>query len=267
MLTIRASWRGWRLRREASLPPRSGHSFHVSPLGPPWLPALTARWAGGSGSHSGSGMNSTASPGTFGNAPRFHSSLARSIRSFELETKFQKMWREPSSGAPPRSMTREAPRARRAAFAPAPEDEHRPRSVRGALAPELALDDVRGALFVLVGERQLGAVVELGVHVEGGRANADRRARAVGVAREDPQARAGALDERERRARVVLELRAPSPLPRRAARPTTGCRARRRRFDVARRPFARSGRCRARRSSSSRPRERWPAAIRGCRGG
>lgn len=38
---------------------------------------------------SGSGMNSTSSPGTFGKRPFSQSSFARSMRSFELETKFQ----------------------------------------------------------------------------------------------------------------------------------------------------------------------------------
>jgi hypothetical protein len=82
-----------------------------------------------------------------------------------------------------------------------------PPARRAAVAPELAVDDERGALFVVLGERQLRVVIELGVHVESGRANADRRARPEGVAGQDPQAGARSLDERERRARVVLEVR------------------------------------------------------------
>jgi hypothetical protein len=51
-------------------------------------------------------MNSASSPGTFGKRPSFQSSLACSIRSFELETKFHQMCRSPSSGAPPKSAMR-----------------------------------------------------------------------------------------------------------------------------------------------------------------
>ena len=50
---------------------------------------------------------------------------------------------------------------------------------------ELPLDDVGRALLVLVGDREVGAVVELGVHIERRRADADGRSRAVRVARED----------------------------------------------------------------------------------
>src|SRR5581483_5968367 len=57
------------------------------------------------GDQSGSGMNS-GSPGTLAKRPSFQSALARSMRSFEEETKFHQIWRGPSSGAPPSSIRR-----------------------------------------------------------------------------------------------------------------------------------------------------------------
>jgi hypothetical protein len=56
-------------------------------------------------SDSGCGMNSV-SPGAGSNRPACQSSFACSIRSFELETKFHQMWRLPSIGSPPSSITR-----------------------------------------------------------------------------------------------------------------------------------------------------------------
>src|SRR4051812_18506245 len=68
---------------------------------------------------SGNGTNSFSSRGTLGNALSLHARFAFSIASLELETKFHQMWRSPSRGAPPRSMTLAASGARRRAGTPA----------------------------------------------------------------------------------------------------------------------------------------------------
>ena len=49
-------------------------------------------------------MNSL-SPGTFAKRPSFQSALAFSMRSSDDDTKFHHMWRGPSSGAPPSSIS------------------------------------------------------------------------------------------------------------------------------------------------------------------
>src|SRR5262249_9240959 len=56
------------------------------------------------GQRSGSGMNSL-SPGTLAKRPSFQSSLALSIRSCDDDTKFHQLWRGPSIGAPPSSIS------------------------------------------------------------------------------------------------------------------------------------------------------------------
>src|SRR5262249_43978972 len=67
---------------------------------------------------SGRGMKSSSSPGIFPNRPVRQSDFATSMRSLEEETKFHHMWRGPSSGAPPNSMTRLGASANRVTISP-----------------------------------------------------------------------------------------------------------------------------------------------------
>src|SRR5262252_4713079 len=60
---------------------------------------------------SGSGMNSTSSPGTRSKRAAFQSFLACSMRSLREETKFHQMWRGPSIVAPPSSTKCASPTA------------------------------------------------------------------------------------------------------------------------------------------------------------
>src|SRR3569832_112524 len=67
---------------------------------------------------SGRGMNSSSTPGIFPNKPALHSDFATSMRFFEDETKFHHIWRGPSSGAPPNSITRLGASANKVTISP-----------------------------------------------------------------------------------------------------------------------------------------------------
>ena len=133
--------------------PRHRHVRHPQPRSAAEVdrrPLRGCRRAGGGVQRSGRGMNSTSSPGILAKRPFLQSSLARSMRSRELETKFHQTCRSPSSGAPPTSITRVGlaassvdGRAGRGAPPCARRRSARPSQL------DRALDDVDGALLVL----------------------------------------------------------------------------------------------------------------------
>ncbi len=153
---------------------------------------------------SGSGMNSRSSPGTMPKRPSFQSDLARSIRAGELATKFHQMCRSPSTGAPP--MSDEAAGAERVHLGGASVKHGHGAGCEPLRAhADLPLDDVDGAFGVLVRKRQRRPCLQRRRHVERRRADADRRARAVGGASHDLQRRARSRDVRNRRRGMVIE--------------------------------------------------------------
>jgi alkaline phosphatase D len=84
---------------------------------------------------SGRGTNSLSSPGTRGNRPSLQSRFACSMRDFELETKFQSMYRGPSRGAPPSMTIRASDSARMVTFEPGTNASIRPAPVRSVPIP------------------------------------------------------------------------------------------------------------------------------------
>jgi len=106
-------------------------------------------------SHSGSGIDSISSPGTFGNLPSFQSRLACSILALELETKTRcavlrrsvrrrsaRCAHRPSRAAPPR---------------PLREDQHAAAFDALLADGDAAVDDIGGAFRVLARQRQFAS--------------------------------------------------------------------------------------------------------------
>src|SRR5208337_5132227 len=60
-----------------------------------------------------------------------------------------------------------------------------------------ALDDVEAAILVIVGERQARTGLEIGIGVDSLGEDADRRGLAIGLAEDQPEAHAIALDKGE----------------------------------------------------------------------
>ena len=175
---------------------------------------------------SGSGMNSSWSSGGSAKRPAFQSSLAWLIRSRREETKFQKTWRGPSSGAPPQSMTwppRSERRVARDAGAQHVEGRAaRAAGRRGSPRPRRHRAP-RSSASGSTGIAPPGARVDVGID---GRAVAgDRRGRAPQAAHHHPGAGAVALDHRQLVLGDMLEGRVDLLLGGRQARARSGCRS------------------------------------------
>ena len=82
------------------------------------------------------------------------SSLAWSMRSFELETKFHQMCRGSENGSPPTSTTCESASAFIARFAAAIEDDHRARIDARAVSFDSAVDHVNPLIGMEIGKRE-----------------------------------------------------------------------------------------------------------------